>query len=110
MICLVVPHANTYYFVFVLPALSVGVAALQQQPEALGALPKVALAGAIALSGFLVPMKVFEIVTHIPGVLIARVLQGWSLPAYGAILAAALMLELHRISRAQRPDLAAGLR
>jgi hypothetical protein len=29
------------------------------------------------------------------------VLQGWSLPAYGAMLAAGLMVELHRIYRAR---------
>jgi len=103
IMCLVVPHANTYYFVFLLPALSIGVAALQQRPAAVGVPAKVALAGAIALSGFLLPMGVYEKVTRTPGVLVARVLQGWSLPAYGAILAAALMLELHRVSR-ERPD------
>lgn len=99
VMCLVAPHANTYYFVFALPALSVAVAALFQRPDALGAVPKGALAAAIVLLGFLVPMKVLEVVTHIPGFLIARVLQGWSLPAYGAILAAGLMVELHRLAR-----------
>ena len=99
IMCLVAPHANTYYFVFLLPALSIGVASLQQQPAAFGVPAQVALAGAIALSEFLLPMGVYEKVTGIPGVLVARVLQGWSLPAYGAILAAALMLELHRVSR-----------
>lgn len=47
-------------------------------------------------------MGVYEKATGVPGVLVARVLQGWSLPAYGAILAAALMLELHRVSREPR--------
>lgn len=46
-------------------------------------------------------MKVFELITHIEGLFVARVLQGWSLPAYGAILAAGLMVELHRLSRAR---------
>jgi glycosyl transferase family 87 len=101
VMCLVVSHANTYYFVFALPALSVALAATAQRPDALGTLPKAALAAAIVLSGFLVPMKVFELITHIEGLFVARVLQGWSLPAYGAILAAGLMVELHRLSRAR---------
>ena len=107
VMCLLPSHANTYYFVFALPALSIGVAALAQRPDAFSASSKLALAGAIALMGFLVPMKVFEIATRIPGVLIARVLQGWSLPAYGSILAVGLMVELHRISRAGQPVLSA---
>ena len=58
-----------------------------------------ALVAAIVLSGFLVPMKLLELPTHIRGVLIARMLQGWSLPFYGAVLAAIVMVELHRASR-----------
>ena len=98
VMCLVPIHANTYYFVFLLPALSIGVAALTRA-GGLGTAPKIALAGAVSLSGFLVPMKFFEIATGVPGVLIARALQQWSLPAYGAVLGAALMLELHRLQR-----------
>lgn len=96
---LVAPHANTYYLVFVLPALSIGVARWWERPAALTLPAKVALAGAIALTGLLLPMGVYERLTGIPGVLVARVLQGWSLPAYGAILAAGLMVEVHRLSR-----------
>lgn len=65
VMCLVAPHANTYYFVFLLPALTIGVASLQQRPAAVGVPAKVALAGAIALSGFLLPMGVYEKVTGI---------------------------------------------
>ena len=101
VMCLVVSHANTYYFVFALPALSVALAAVIERPDAVGPPFKAALGAAIVLSGFLVPMKVFEIATHIQGLFVARVLQGWSLPAYGAMLAAGLMVELHRIYRAR---------
>jgi hypothetical protein len=67
--------------------------------RSLGALPKTVLTLAIVLTGFVLPMKAFEIPTHIAGKLLARVLQGWSLPAYGAILSAALMVELQRLAR-----------
>lgn len=99
VMCLVVSHANTYYFVFALPALTIGLAALQQRPSSVGVPARVALVGAVVLSGFLLPMGVYGILIGIPGEIAARVLQGWSLPAYGAILAAALMLELHRVQR-----------
>ena len=102
VMCLVSSHANTYYFIFALPALSVGVAACQRAPASVGTPAKVALAGAIVLSGFLLPMKAFEVLTGIRGVLVARVLQAWSLPAFGAILAAGLMVEVHPIWR--EPD------
>ncbi len=106
VMCLLPSHANTYYFVFVLPALSIGVAAWYQRPAS-GAALKIALVAAVAMTGFLVPMKVFEVVTHVPGVLVARVLQGWSLPAYGAILAVAVLAEWHRLSRKPQPILPA---
>jgi hypothetical protein len=103
VMCLIPSHSNTYYFIFVLPALSVGVAALSQRSAPRTPWLKPVLAAAIALTGFLLPMKAFEVLTHIPGVLVARVLQGWSLPFYGAILACGLMVELHRLGREQRP-------
>ena len=104
VMCLVVTHANTYYFVFVLPALSIGVAALWQQPPALSNAAKGALAGAITLSGFMMPMAVFAYVSGIQSLLVSRVLQAWSLPAFGAVLAAGLMVELHRVARARELD------
>lgn len=103
VMCLVPSHANTYYLVFALPALSIGVAALYRRPAEFGVIPRLALAGAIVLMGFLVPMKLLEIVTQVQGMLIARALQGWSLPAYGAVLAAGLAVEAHRMSRTGQP-------
>jgi len=107
VMCLIPSHSNTYYFIFVLPALSVAVAALSQRSTPRTPWLKPVLAAAIALTGFLLPMKAFEVLTHIPGVLVARVLQGWSLPFYGAILACGLMVELHRLGREQRPSVTA---
>ena len=49
----------------------------------------------------MLPMAVFAYVTGIPGVLVSRVLQAWSLPVFGAVLAAGLMVELHRVARAR---------
>ncbi len=89
--------------VFVLPALSLGFAALRERPHTMGVLLKAAFIGAVVFSGFLVPMKAFEVVTHVPAVLVARVLQGWSLPGFGGMLAALLMVGLHRIAREQKP-------
>ncbi len=103
VMCLVPSHANTYYFVFVLPALSAGVAAMYERPPVRSRWLKPVLAASIALTGFLLPMRAFEILTHIPGKLVARALQGWSLPFYGAMLACGLMVELHRIGRERRP-------
>jgi len=76
VMCLVVSHANTYYFVFALPALSVALAAVIERPAALGPPFKVAGCG--------------DRVVGIPRA-----------PAYGAMLAAGLMVELHRIYRAR---------
>jgi len=100
VMCLVASHANNYYFVFALPALSIGIAATRNA-AGLGGAAKFALAAAILLLGFIVPMKVLELVTGIQGGLIARALQAWSLPAFGAILAAGLMVEVHRTTREQ---------
>ena len=101
VMCLVSSHANTYYFVFALPALSLGIAAIQRDASRVGLPSRLALGGAVVLSGFLVPMKVFEVLTGTRGVVVARVLQAWSLPAFGVILAAGLMVELHRVSRGE---------
>jgi hypothetical protein len=101
VMCLLPPHANTYYFVFVLPALSIAcVAALDRAPGE-GRLLTATLALSVAASGFVLPMKAYELATGIQGMLVARVLQGWSLPAYGAILAATLMLAQDRAARAE---------
>jgi len=99
VMCLVSSHANTYYFIFALPALSIGLVTLGRNPERVTTPARVALAAAIVLSGFLVPMKVFEFVVDMRGVLVARVLQAWSFPAFGVILAAGLMVELHKTLR-----------
>lgn len=99
---LVPTHANLYYLVFVLPALTVGFAYWMREPHALKPLHKAALIGAVILSGFLVPMQVVGFVTGIPGYLVNRVLQLYSLPGFGAILTALVMVGLHRNLR-QRP-------
>lgn len=99
VMCLVALHANTYYFIFALPALSAGVAALWLQPDVMRAQLKAVLAASSILIGFLVPMRVVERLVDVDSVYIARALQMWCFPAYGAILAAGLMLELHRIAR-----------
>lgn len=99
VMCLLPSHANTYYFVFALPALTIAAAAVWQRPAARVPWLTPALAASVALMGFLLPMKAYEIASGIPGMLVARALQGWSLPFYGAILACGLMVELHRRER-----------
>jgi Gpi18-like mannosyltransferase len=97
---LVAPHANTYYFVLALPAISVGFASLVRHAKEVGFLLKVAIIGAIVLSGlFLVPMKVFEVILGVQGMLVARFLQFCSLPAFGGILAALALVGLHQTER-----------
>lgn len=96
---IVLPHANTYYFVFALPALSLGIAAWLRRPDAFGALTKGALLGAIVLSGVLVPMKVFEPITGWPGLIVARVWQLYSMPAFGVMLAALVAVAVHQAIR-----------
>lgn len=99
---LIAPHAHTYYLVFALPALSVGVAYWIRSPQALSPMLKGALSAAIVLSGFLIPMKILEIVTGVPGKLVARVLQTWSLPAFGAVFATLVMIGIHQKARVER--------
>lgn len=96
---LVPPHSNTYYLVFALPALSIGLAAWISRPQAISFLPKLAWGAAIALSGFLVPVKCFEPITGLPGVVIARIWQLYSLPAFGAIFAALAIVDVHQALR-----------
>lgn len=93
---LVAPHSNTYYLVFALPALSVAYAAWLRHPRALGRLPKATLIVAVVLSGFLVPMKLLELLTGLPAVVLSKILQLYSLPAFGAIFAVLVLVELHR--------------
>lgn len=93
---LTAPRANTYYMVFALPALSIGAAAWIQTPQAMSRALKAALVAAVALCGFVVPMRFLEPVVGWPGVVIARVLQLYSFPAFGAILAALVMVGLHQ--------------
>lgn len=99
VMCLVALHANTYYFIFALPALSLGVTALWLQPDTMRPQLKAVLAAASISIGFLVPMRILELVIGVRSVEIARALQMWCFPAYGAILAVGLMLELHRLAR-----------
>jgi hypothetical protein len=96
---LAAPHANTYYLVFVLPALSIGVAALGQRPQAFTPMVKAAFLGAIVLSGVLVPMQVLGWMTGIRADTIAQVIQLYSLPAVGTMLAAITMVGLHQSMR-----------
>lgn len=96
---LISPHAHTYYLIFALPALSAGVAYWIRSPRALSPMLKGALVAAIVLSGFLVPMKVLEIMTGVPGKLVARVLQTWSLPAFGAMFATLVIVGIHQQAR-----------
>jgi hypothetical protein len=63
---------------------------------------KGALIGAIVLSGFLIPMKFFELLLGIPAVLISRALWMCLLPGVGMILCCAVMLEIHRLLRSGR--------
>ncbi len=100
---MVAPHANTYYLVFVLPAISIGLASWLRDPSTLGSWSKAAYVSAVVMSGFLVPMQVFQLVTGLPGVVVARVLQLYSLPAFGAIFSALVMVELHRNLRTESP-------
>ncbi len=100
---IILPHANTYYFVFALPALSLGVAVWLRQPEALGALVKGALLGSILLSGVLVPMRVLEPIFGMPGVIVARVWQLYSIPAFGIMLAALVAVAVHQGIRRMEP-------
>lgn len=96
---LVAPHANTYYLVFALPAFSVAFAYWVKHPDCVGRLLKVALAAGAVCTGFLVPMKVLEAVFQLPGVVVARILQLYSLPAFGVIFVALVLVEWHRIIR-----------
>jgi len=96
---LAAPHANTYYLVFVLPALSVGVASWVQQPQAFTPVLKAAFIGAIVLSGLLVPMQVLGWMTGLSGDTVAQVIQLYSLPAVGMMLAAITMVGLHQSVR-----------
>lgn len=96
---LAAPHANTYYLVFVLPALSIGLAVWVQQPRAFTPMMKAAFVGAIILSGLLVPMRVLGWVTGLSGDTIAQVIQLYSLPAVGTMLAAITMVGLHQAIR-----------
>ncbi len=97
---LAAPHAKTYYLVFALPALSVGFAALVRRASSLSALWKVAWVGAVALSGFVLPMSVIGTLMHVPPHLIALILQRYSLPGFGAMLAAIAIVGLHQEARA----------
>ncbi|MBI2885471.1 MAG: DUF2029 domain-containing protein [Candidatus Omnitrophica bacterium] len=105
LVVITAPHAHTYYLVFALPALSVGVAAWLRDPNALGRMTKAALVAAVLLSGFIVPMSIWGRLMGYPNVIAARVLQGWSLPGFGAILAMLVLVDAHRrASSAGRPE------
>jgi hypothetical protein len=96
---LAAPHAKTYYLVFALPALSIGLAAWIRHRHFLSPLLKIAWVLAVVLSGFLVPTQVLGVVLGLPRHLTAIVLQRYSLPAFGAMLAAIVMVGIHQASR-----------
>ncbi|MBI4323020.1 MAG: DUF2029 domain-containing protein [Candidatus Omnitrophica bacterium] len=98
MMILVAPHANTYYLIFVLPALSLGVGSVLRYRYALSWMVKGAFVAAVVMSGFLVPMRFWAAITGLPARDVALGLQMYSLPAVGAVFAALLMIELQRFA------------
>ena len=92
-------HANTYYFLFALPALSVGYAAWVSQPERFPHSLKLALCSAVALSGLVVPMSLWGRLAGLPGVVVTRIVQHHSIPAFGAMFAAIVAFGVHQLLR-----------
>lgn len=96
---LIPPHANTYYVIFALPALSLAWGCLLAQSQQVGAMIKGTWLLAAVCSGLPLPMAAWGRVLGVPALTAALTLQAYSLPAFGAILAALVTVALHRVAR-----------
>lgn len=88
-------HANTYYLLFLVISYTIAASYYVNYRKSFTLLMTGALFLSYLISGFIIAMLLIELIVHVEGFKIARLLQLYSLPGFGALILYLILMNLY---------------